>query len=181
MKKILSCILIVHAFAVAFCQSKDDYAVVKSFLGDYSKWEKGDTIHIDKFTVNFQNQERFFTPNFLSDYTGPTIGVNSDSVRKLITKMDYSYLAAEQRISARWEIKRLSNAKVVYIKDPENLLSGKKHLKIALPVYSEDKKIAFLYYKSICGYMDCSYYGVRVFRKVKSKWKFCVEFPLIAS
>ena len=129
----------------------------------------------------FVDKRNFFTKSFLCDYTHPTIGVDSKKIRRLIKKLDFNYLSSQESKFYKWDLTKIKFPVTKYIGNPLNNFDKIRRLKISRPIYSEDLKIAFIYYQDICGYIGCGSASVIVLKKHNGRWKKYLTIPIFIS
>lgn len=177
MKKLLILGLLAFSIQNIFSQNyNDDYILFDKFLSTVSNQT---SYVVVEESADFNKQDVFFTENFLQSYTEPTIGVDSKKIKKLIKEMNFNYLKAQKRSSAKWELSK-SKLKITKFISSSNSNDPTKVYNIARPVYSEDLKLAFVYFQEFCG-IDCGSSGVKVFKKCKKGWELYQIIPLSIS
>ncbi|RZK01712.1 MAG: hypothetical protein EOO46_19485 [Flavobacterium sp.] len=177
MKRIFTLILFIAIFQKSLCQN-NDYEVLKAVLEDFRRFHPKDSIRLYEKPLSFDRQEIFFTENFLENYTFPVLGVDTAKVAKLITEVDFEYLRNNIRKRENWDLKKLPKYVILYSENSNKELNEKEQYKISKPIITEDGLTAFIYSYDICGYMDCSNFNVRVYRKTKKKWVFYAYIPI---
>lgn len=176
MKKL---ILIYFFFQSGICigQSEQDYYFLNSVINDLTAMSHSDTILLDESVIEFTDQKTFFSMENFTEYTFPTLGVDSKKVKKMLTKLDYAYLANQSHGYDKWEINKFK-VKVKYSDKNDKLSLQHQQFSISLPIFTKDNCFAFIYYRSSCG-RECGYYtAVNVYKKIRGKWKYYVHFPL---
>jgi len=182
MKK-LFCIFFFSITIIGHAQplNDDDYSFLNSVLNHLTTVGPNDTIFSVDKTIAFEQQRRFFSKVYLKEYTYPNLTTNSKLVKKLLRRFDLKYLANQPTDVQRLEIDKFNVNIEFYSENKKSKFAGKKTCAFSKPVYTEKKDFAFLYYATNCGYMDCDYTGVRVYRNVKGIWEFYVQFPISMS
>jgi len=156
----------------------DTYNVINVVLAELSINEK-DLLRINCKTVPFTRQKWFFTKDIFDSYAAGVVGIDDEKVQRLIELVDFKYLREEKS-----EVITLDTIKLkcknfkLYDGNNINLLDGKKRYSFSEPVFSKDKKIAFIYIRKQCGHMDCSSDLVKVYKKRGNKWVFYTMFTI---
>lgn len=184
LKKIF--ILIIFNFCVVYSQnnsSKKDVALLNEIISDLIGGKLNDTIRIYKTQLDFSvlDKKKFFSEVFFKDYAFPVIGVDNSKVKKLIKHIDFNYLSKQKKDFNEWDFSKLKPTVVQYNESTTNIFDKIRRYQIASPVFSEDEKTVFVYYTIVCGYIDCGYSGVKVYKKKCGKWIYYVQFPLTIS
>lgn len=172
--KILSLSLLWCGFS--FGQCNQDYKVLNAILYKFSK-EGSKELHLIENPYPFVNQSSFFTKNSFSEYYSGVLGVDSVALQKMIKTLDFEYLANQEKKIIKWDFSRLPKNIIKY-SDEEKELNDMKCYCFSRPIYSKNKKIAFIYSFNPCGYKDSSLGTVLVYKKVSNKWVYSMAFPM---
>jgi hypothetical protein len=179
MRKIISAMILFLSICKADAQNNnEDYFLLDKFITDVIKTEK---VYLYEKQADFVNKEKFFSKAFLSDYTHPTIGVDSKKVKKLIKELDFDYLSQQRNETTNWDFTKSKLSIIKYVENPTNQFDKIKRYKISRPIYSKDSKMAFIYYEDICGFIDCGSANVSIFKRCKGKWELYVIIPIYIS
>lgn len=165
---------------ILFCQSKGEYEFLNEVIPSLFNLVKVDTITIYENQIEFPNQQEFFTKEFLTNYTFPTIGVDSKKIVKLINELDFEYLAQQRQNIKKWEVSKFNYAvKFSVAKD-----KTQKLYRVSPPILDELEKWAFVYYEELIvngNYTDSGSGTVKVYEKKRGKWKFYAQIPIFIS
>lgn len=167
------------------CQSaRVEYNFINEALPDALNLTSTDSIllnsKIQSLTTLSINGQRFFSREFLENYTHPTLGTNPEKIKKLIAELDFEYLSKVKHKQTTWNIKHL-NYGIIKIDDPKKHFPKFKTIyELSMPVFTKDKKTAFIYYGYSCG-VDCAQGSVRVYKRIVNRWVFYVEIPIYIS
>ena len=165
---------------ILFCQSKGEYELLNEVIPSLFNLVKVDTITIYENQIEFPNQQEFFTKEFLTNYTFPTIGVDSKKIVKLINELDFEYLAQQRQKIKKWEVSKFNYAvKFSVAKD-----KTQKLYRVSPPIFDEREKWAFVYYEELIvngNYTDSGSGTVKVYEKKRGKWKFYAQIPIFIS
>ncbi len=182
MKKLIS-IFIFLICASLVAQNKDNCdSLDNNIIYDITKTKSSDTIKIYRQKIAFKDKDIFFTKAFLENYTYPTLGVNSEKVKKLISELDFEYLSkVERKCNNQWDFKDLTSNIIEYRDTLSSLNNKIVRYQISCPVYSKNKKIKFYYVEQNRGFVGGISSSVIVFKKIKKTWVLYVEFPISIS
>lgn len=168
--------------------AEDDYILLNSVLNQLTFIKTNDTIHLSENPIKFSKQKEFFTKENFQGYINyhPDLGVNEDEVKKMICKLDFDYLANQKRDTEKWVDEKFTTNIIVSI--PKDTYSkGKmegKMLGISKPIYTKNKKIAFIYYQEsyvFNKYVDSASTTVRAYKKIRGKWVYITLFSISMS
>lgn len=176
MKSILTFIIFVN---FCFSQQKENFEVevINAFIKHFEQFSNEELTIYNK-QIAFEKQNEFFTKSNFTNYTLPTLGVDSKKVKRLIKKVDFNYLQSIQQDLDYWNNSLIKNAKF----SSEITQNKKETFQISKPVFSKSSKYAFVYYVKDCGYLDCSSTSVIIFKRCsKGKWKFFTQMPITIS
>ena len=177
MRRILLSILSIIIYQNSFSQ-KSDYDVLKALFNDFNNFHPYDSIRLYENPLNFDRQETFFTNESFKNYTYPVIGVDTPKIVKLMKKVNFEFLRNNKRNSENWDVSKLPKNVILYAENSKRELNGKEQYKISKPIYTKDEKIAFIYSYDMCGFMDCSNFNIRVYKKIRKKWVFYAYIPI---
>jgi hypothetical protein len=166
----------------------DDYQilneVMNNLIGDkrylFLKKDNDTTIAMYESILIFEKQKEFFTKDYIARYIGGVpLGKNGiKKVKKLIRTIDFDYLANQKRDATNWDLAKFTYPFKKYITSNNSSSYKTVRLSIALPVYSKDKKTVFIFYSHPCHYDGCGATTVKVYKKIKEKWVWYVNFPI---
>jgi len=129
--------------------------------------------------IDFTNQKAFFTKETFNAYSYGVLGVDGNRVKELMNTLDFNYLSGQLRDKTNWELKNINYNVIRGYEEDKNSTNKVRQYSIAKPVYTKDKKFAFILYR-ISEYMSGSE-TVKVYKKVKGKWTYYVQFPITIS
>lgn len=179
MKKITTALILFFCICHTNSQNKnEDYLLLDEVIPTLVK--KGE-LYIYEKQSDFVNQKKFFSKTFLYNYTYPTIGVDNKKVKKLIKKLDFENLSAQKMMVDNWDFSKSKYSIIKYDENPSNQFDKIRRFKISKPIYSEDFKMAFIYYEDICGFIDCGSANVIIFKKCNNTWKLYLTIPIYIS
>ncbi len=158
-----------------------DYEIINQLTNDLKKDYKSAFIkaplalHIK--SLNFNNQSSFFTKETFDSYTyTPISSSDKKKIMKLSEKVDFKYLADQNRDTLNWDFTRLVYP---FKKYNENLPEEKFRLGFSLPIYSVDQNIAFIFHTIPCQHAGCGATVVKVYKKTScGKWKMYLNIPV---
>lgn len=181
MRKILTIILFLSSLNNLIAQNNldEDYLLLKSAIPSIiSKQDNSEKPHIDKIPSAFINQEKFFSKDFLINYTYPVPGVDCKKVKKLIKTLNFNYLGIQKRDTIHWDFSKINIRVSDFFYNYNDKGSVKiQQYKISKPIYSQDGKMAFIYYEIVCPF-ECGSANVKVFKKKTGKWVFYLYIPI---
>ncbi len=169
-------LLSLFCYGFSFAQCNQDYKVLNTILYKFSK-EGSKELHLIENPYSFTNQNTFFTKNSFNDYYSGVLGVDSVALQKMIKTLDFKHLANQKKKIVKWDFSRLPKNIIKY-SDDEKELNGIRRYYFSRPIYSKNKKIAFIYSYKHCGDWDCSSETILVYKKEKSQWVYSMAFPM---
>lgn len=179
MKNIFSVITLLLS-NILFCQSKDEYKLLNEAIPSLFNLVKADNITVYENQIEFPKQKEFFSKEFLTNYTFRTIDVDSKKVKKLIKKLNFTYLSNQRQKIEKWEVAKINYAVNFSVAEDKT----QKLYKVSSPIFDESKKWAFIYYEELIvngNYTDSASGTVKVYEKKHGKWKFYVQIPIYIS
>lgn len=182
MKKIIP-IFVFLICASLVAQNKDNCdSLDNNIIYDITKKKSSDTIRLCVQKIDFKDKDIFFTKAFLENYTYPTLGVDSEKVKKLISELNFEYLSKVQiKCNNPWNFKKL-NSNIIEYRDTISSSNNKiVRYQISCPVYSKNKKIKFYYVEQNRGFVGGISSSVFIFKKIKKTWVLYIELPISIS
>jgi len=178
MKKIYLLLILIFYFTISYSQSTEDYELINQVLPNLVGSMHIKDLKIYEKTAKFENQERFFNEEFFKDYLYSTLGVDSTEVKKLIQLLDFKYLANQIKEANFWNLDMINVKLTKYEANPKRIMDLVTRFSIATPVYTYDKKFAFIYYVENCGGPDCGSATVKIYKQNKGKWIYYAQIPI---
>jgi len=173
-------ILLLFSISNLFGQTNESYELLNQIKLNLFNFVEGDTINLYENQIEFPNQKEFFTKEFLTNYTFPTLGVDSMKVRKMIIKLNLTYLSRQYQQIEKWEAGKINYS--VRFSVPQN--DVRKLYKVSYPIFTENRKFAFIYYEKLIvngDYIDSGSGTVKVYQKKHGRWRFYVQIPIFIS
>ncbi len=155
-----------------------DYEILISCFNQLNNGHLKDTLCLDDISISFNNQNIFFTKENFKEFTFPYIGVNNKRVKKLLKKLDFEYLLKQKRELEKWDFDKFTNTIIKYSQVQKQKIKIKEKYSLSLPIYTEDKKYAFVYYETSSGVFSGGSMNVSVFIKKSNTWVFYTKFPI---
>jgi hypothetical protein len=157
---------------------ENDYRLINDIIPQIVDLEKNDTVFLYEETLDFKEKKVFFTKNFLENYKYVPLGKNGKKkLKKLIKKTDFDFFIKQNRPISKWNFEQIK-----YLKKYElikfGLINKRKRVGFSLPLFSEDKKTAFLFRENTCNLTECGAYTVTIFKKEKGKWIWYLNIPI---
>jgi hypothetical protein len=180
MKSIINLIVFTVFSSTVFSQIsiENDYRLINDIIPQIVDLEKNDTVFLYEETLDFKEKQMFFTKGFLENYKYVPLGKNGNNkLKKLIKKTDFNYFIKQNRPISKWNFEQIK-----YLKKYElikfGLINKRKRVGFSLPLFSEDKKTAFLFRENTCNLTECGAYTVTIFKKEKGKWIWYLNIPI---
>jgi len=177
--KLYHTLLLILFSHFSFSQQKENFEVdvINTFIKHFEQFSNEELTFYNK-QIAFEKQNEFFTQSNFTNYTSPTLGVDSKKVKRLIKKVDFNYLQSIKNDLNYWNNSVFKNV----IFSSEITLNKKELFQISKPFFSKSNKYAFVYYVKDCGYPDCNSTSVIIFKRCsKGTWKFYTQMPITIS
>jgi hypothetical protein len=177
MKKCFILILLAACFCDTNAQTREDYDVLNQFLSEIREINKDNDIRIYAKSYAYYDGQRFFTKETFNTYLYSVPGLDNERFKEFINILDFQYLSNQKIKDVNWDFTKVKEKVVQYGETPEKFNSGLLHYAVSRPLYTQDKKTAFIFYLKSCGYL-CNSWSVRIYFKKGEKWCFYEQLPL---
>jgi hypothetical protein len=183
MKKYIIFLLLYSCSSVGQSSNADDYILLNSVLKHLTHTNGSETLYIDGQPLGFEafRQDEIFTKPFFLNLTHPTIGVDTIKVKAIVDKLDYDFLAKQIRENERWDFSKLQYKIIDYSQSKNENLKGQKKFQISKPIYSADKKIAFIQFSVNDGNPYSYSTSMNIYILEKGNWQYYASLPLAIS
>ena len=171
-------LIIIFFLNFSYSQSTNDYDFLNQILPDLVGTRHIENLKIYERQAKFENQSTFFTKDFFQNYTYRVIGVDGKKVKKLIKILDFKYLSNQKREEEFWDFEKINVTLTKYTENPINIMDYVERFSISKPVYTKDKKFAFIYSQQVCGGPDCGEATVKIYKQTNGKWTYYTQIPL---
>lgn len=183
MKKTIFIILLSLLYFHSKAQSNDmDYALLNEVIPSLLDLKKNDTLAIYKKLLDFPERKKLFIKENFLEYKHVVIGdKNKKKIIKIACKLDFKFLSEGQNEShENWDLSKLHYPFMIFSEN-NDVQNKVKRCAISKPFYSEDRKIAFIYYSQVCNYDNCGASTLKIYKKKKGKWILFVNLPIYLS
>lgn len=180
MKTIFSLFVVTLFPFTIFSQTSidNDYKFINDIIPQIVELYKNDTVFLYEETLDFKDRKLFFSKNFLEKYEYVPLGINGKKkLKKIIRKTDFNYFIKQNRPISKWSFDQIKYLKK-YELSKFGLVNERKRVGFSLPLFSEDKKTAFLFRENTCSLTECGAYTVSIFKKEKGKWIWYLNIPI---
>ena len=171
-------LIIIFFLNNSYSQSTNDYDFLNQVLPDLVRSKHIENLKIYERPAKFENQSAFFTEEFFQNNSYRVIGVDEKKVKKLIKILDFKYLSNQNRDEEFWNFEKIKVTLTKYTENSKNVMDYVERFSIAKPIYTKDKKFAFIYYQQICGGPDCGSATVKIYKQTNGKWNYYTQIPL---
>lgn len=182
MKKIILISVFVFNSIYGFSQESNNCNNLNDIIYEIAKVKSPDTIKIYKQKIEFKESNVFFTKKNFDNYTFPTLGVDSEKVKKIIKELNFEYLSKViTNCENTWDLKTLDSNIIEYKEEKNSNTDKIVRYGISCPIFTKNKKIKFFYIEQNRGYLGGISTSVLIYKKVKKKWILYLELPISIS